>query len=75
MVSGFYSGTFVPLRKQTVRDFQQEAEKSVNTTSKGDAQDPLTGIEKAYWKGITGHTVYGADNEGSLFDTKIKVHS
>ena len=74
MVSGFYSGTLTPLRKQTVREFQQEAEKSTSKRSRSDAQDELAGIEKAYWKGIPGHTIYGADNEGSLFDTDIKVH-
>ena len=73
MVSGFYSGTLTPLRKQTVREFQQEAEKSASMR-KSDAQDVLAGIEKAYWKGIPGHTIYGADNEGSLFDKNIKVH-
>ena len=73
MVSGFYSGTLTPLRKQTVREFQQEAEKSTSMR-KSDAQDALAGIEKAYWKGIPGHTIYGADNEGSLFDKNIKVH-
>lgn len=43
------------------------------SASRGDAQDVLAGIESAYWKGIPGHTIYGADNEGSLFDTDIKV--
>lgn len=30
MASGFYSGTLTPLRKQTVQEFQQEAEKSTS---------------------------------------------
>lgn len=73
MVSGFYSGTLTPLRKQTVREFQQEAEK-FTSMRRSDCQDELAGIEKAYWRGIPGHTIYGADNEGSLFDQNIKVH-
>lgn len=30
MASGFYSGTLTPLRKQTVQEFQQEAESSTS---------------------------------------------
>lgn len=30
MASGFYSGTLTPLRKQTVQEFRQEAQKSSN---------------------------------------------
>ena len=73
MVSGFYSGTMTPLRKQTVREFKQEAERSVLKRRRTSAQIDLAEIEKAYWKGIAGHTTYGADNEGSLFDQNIKV--
>ena len=43
------------------------------SASRGDAQEVLAGIERAYWKGIPGHTIYGADNEGSLFDSNMKV--
>ena len=74
MVSGFYSGTLAPLRRQKVRDYQQEAEKSCCVRRRDGHQDALAGLEKAYWKGIPGHVIYGADNEGSLFDKDIKVH-
>ena len=69
-VSGFYSGTFTPLRKQKVQAFQKEAD----SASKASAHDNLEVVEKAYWKAVTRPTVYGADNEGSLFDKGIKVH-
>lgn len=55
--------------------FQKEAEAFVYTSGRDYAEDELAGIEKAYWKNVTRRTVYGADNEGSLFDTNIKVHS
>ena len=73
MVSGFYSGTMTPLRKQTVREFQHEVDRCSGKRRRSSSQDDLAGIEKAYWKGIPGHTTYGADNEGSLFDKSIKV--
>lgn len=73
MVSGFYSGTMTPMRKQTVEDFQREADRATSKRRRVSSQDALADLEKAYWKGIPGHTTYGADNEGSLFDLNIKV--
>lgn len=74
VVSGFYSGTYKALRKQTVQAFQKEAEAVFNTTSVACAEDELAGIEQDYWRNVTRPTMYGADNEGSLFDRDIKVH-
>ena len=74
-VSGFYSGIFTPLRKQKVHAVQEEAERDVSPESEASAHDDLAVIEKAYWKAVTRPIVYGADNEGSLFDKSIKVRS
>lgn len=38
----------------------QEAEKASSIRRVNDDQDLLASIEKAYWKGIPGHTIYGA---------------
>ena len=74
-VPGFYSGTFTPLQKQKVHAFQEEAEKDVSPGSKPSAHDDLAVIEKAYWKAVARPTVYGADNEGCLFDKSFKVRN
>lgn len=69
MAAGFYTGTFTPLARQTVKKFRQEAEKSASWRSGGVG---IAEIETAYWKG-PGH-IYGADNGGSLFSDTVQVH-
>ncbi|KAL3150355.1 hypothetical protein ABBQ32_000197 [Trebouxia sp. C0010 RCD-2024] len=67
-----YNGSFPQLKRQSVKAFQSEAEQVRIPRSRGDVQDFLPGLEEAYWKGISGKIIYGADNEGSLFDKDIK---
>ena len=72
--SRFYFGAMTPMRKQTVREFRQQAEKAEMSPSTHRKIEDLAGLERAYWTGIPERTIYGADNEGSLFDREIKVH-
>lgn len=74
IVSGVYAGTFKPLKRESVKQFRNEAEQAPTPRSRGEAQDFLPVAEEAYWKGIGGRIIYGADNPGSLFDRDMKAH-
>ena len=59
--------------------FRQEAEKGQGRlrTALPEPSDmePSSELQAAYWKYVAGTVEYGADNEGSLFDSDVKVSS
>ena len=59
IVSGVYTGTFKPLKRQIVKQFRNEAEQAPIPRRRGEAQDFLPVAEEAYWKVSTPYLYYG----------------
>ena len=76
-IEGYYKAVMHPLRKQKVAVFKKKSEEGYGRlrTAPPEPSDhePSNKLEAAYWKYVAGSVEYGADNEGSLFDSDVKV--